>query len=141
MAETPHADIPSTPVQIGGVTRHLRFNLRAIHQAERALRAEYGRKVTMEGLFAEAEALSYSDIATLLWAGLLHEQPHLTLDQFLGQLLPRDLIAMTEPLMAAWTEAHGVTEEPAAKTPADPPQSPALLTGAGSGPLEPLNLP
>lgn len=66
----------TVPIELGGHTRHLRFDLNALA----AVGDELGIEVRLDS-FAEdlmSKPLPFSALRVLLWAALLHEEPSLT---------------------------------------------------------------
>lgn len=64
--------------------RHLLLNMRAICTVERELAKVYGEKrLSLPKLFKTGD-LSMTELLHLLWMGLQHEEPTLTLDQVMA---------------------------------------------------------
>lgn len=66
MADSKGSVLPSTPVEIGGEIRELRFGWRAIRAVEASTGLGYGQ------LFMELERGRIGVLVDLVWAGLLH---------------------------------------------------------------------
>lgn len=68
MAESKGPVLASTPVEIGGEIRELRFGWRAIRAVEASTGLGYGQ------LFLELERGRIGPLVDLVWAGLLHTE-------------------------------------------------------------------
>ena len=66
----------SIPIELGGKTRHLRLDFNALCELEGAL----GMSMFKIAHLMES-SVSISQLRAMLWAGLLHETPDLTLTQ------------------------------------------------------------
>lgn len=73
MAESMPSLVEDVEIEIGGKTRRLRMDFRAIASAERVT----GRNLLRPGSVAAAGA---SEVTAILWGCLLHEEPDLKLD-------------------------------------------------------------
>lgn len=109
------------PVQLDR-ERHLRFTLRTI----REIRTEFGMDALTEGVSMEA-------IAKLLWYGLKHEDPDLTVEA-VEELV--DMQNLTELIQAVTAATGGrmptVVEEPPAQDPPAEPTAAADSPAAGA---------
>jgi len=117
------------PIQLDK-PRHILLDMRAIYQVERALATLYGEKrVSLPKLFKQGD-LSMTELLHLLWGGLLHEEPALTVDR-VAQLLATVPTRQLDLLLGeALREQTGMEEISAADpTTATPPSG----TGSGSG--------
>jgi hypothetical protein len=65
---------PVVPIELGGKTRNLRFTNRAL--------------VKSEDVLAAGNAGTIRTAQIMLWAGLLHEEPTLTVDQVIDMVEP-----------------------------------------------------
>lgn len=114
--------------------RHVRLDNRAMFLAERTLCRVWDRKVNLLSVLADPQGLTLNDLAALLWAGLQHEDPTLTLEQ-VQDLMDLDKVgAITQAVFAAWNTATAPV--PGSQRPpdeADGPFAPAPSTGAPSG--------
>ena len=109
--------------------RQLLLDMRAIYKVELALAALYGEKrVSLPKILRQGD-LSITELLHLVWAGLLHEEPALTLDR-VAQLLatvPTKQIDLW--LGEALREQAGLEDQSAA----DPTRATPSGTGSGSG--------
>lgn len=122
--------------------RHLLLNLKALALAERELATLLDRKkVSLIKVFQSGE-VGVSDLVCLVWAGLLHEDPTLTLDQAMALLGASDLESIATKLMEAMQAHMGVTRTEEAPSLPDPTQATApaattpplpASTGSNSG--------
>ncbi|QIB68616.1 hypothetical protein Ami103574_04465 [Aminipila butyrica] len=93
-----------TPIELDKV-RNFRYGMKAISLIEKKLKAPIA-KIDMDSLTME-------ESATLVWAGLAHEDKNLTPDKVMD--LIDDYSTLTEVMKAmetAMEEAFGVAEEP-----------------------------
>jgi hypothetical protein len=144
--------VPTVPITLDR-PRHLRFDRRAVFASEVELtrlwqqpRTFYSAMQTMMRAIVENEAwmLNLNDIAVLVWQGLRHEDPALTLEDT-QELLPYlDLAAMV-PICGALLEAWNVASQPAPGTTpaaqeAEDRDPLAASTGSNSGALSAVSL-
>jgi len=80
--------------------RHLKFGLRAL----RAIEEKTGRSALGDEFWKDKEP-STEDFITLIWAGLLHEDKELTIDQVIDLV---DEYSSIPELLAALTKAYKV---------------------------------
>lgn len=112
--------------------RHILLDLRAIYKTELALAKVYGEKrVSLPKIF-KAGDLSMTELLHLLWMGLLHEEPNLTLDQVAAMASGVPSRTIDLALGEALREQAGMQETPDA----DPTMAPPIGTGSGSGPTD-----
>lgn len=126
--------IPATPRPINLVSIHLdkprtlRLDFNALRRAETINKRNY-----MKG--ESWQDLSISDLTVLLWVGLLHEDPKLTLDAVGAEIHGGNLDYVGECLMQAQSQSTPELDEGA--TAADPlPPSVTRLRGSISGPSD-----
>ena len=116
------------PIQLDK-PRQLLLDMRAIYKVELALAALYEEKrVSLPKILRQGD-LSMTELLHLMWAGLLHEEPTLTLDR-VAQLIatvPTKQIDLW--LGEALREQAGLEE----RTEADPTRATPSGTGSGSG--------
>lgn len=129
--------LTAIPIQLDRL-RHLKFDLRALAFAEREIARfwETKERVSIFTHFAGG-VFGASDLAILLWAGLRHEDPALTLDGAFALLAAETLQQSSQILTQALREQLGMGEAAGAEGAAvDPPQPPTLpsSTGSHSGP-------
>lgn len=86
--------LPSVPVILGGVERHLCFDYNAIVLAEK----ETGINL-LKGMVSAVDAAT---LRGLLWAALYRECPELTLEQVGALITPRNMPAIRYALNQAW---------------------------------------
>lgn len=110
-------------------TRHLLFNLRALFHAEREInrwrRADVKDFVSIDYLIISAAqkglmaagAFPLDLLITLIWAGLTHEDPELTIDQ-VCDLIGRSPLQRGKIVDATW-EAYDRSVRKAGKEPAN----------------------
>jgi hypothetical protein len=116
------------PIQLDK-PRHILLDMRAIYKVELALAALYGEKrVSLPKLFKQGD-LSMTELLHLLWGGLLHEEPTLTLDRVAELLATVPTRQLDVLLGEALREQTGMEEQPAA----DPTMAMPSGTGSGSG--------
>lgn len=84
-------------LEIGGKVRTLRFRARAWEAFEKAT----GRNVLNGNAL---EGLGLPEIITLVWCGLLHEDPDLTRDELGDMLGFRELVSLPVVVLAAIQE-------------------------------------
>lgn len=137
--------VPLIPVHLDR-ERTLRFDRRAVFTAERELTRLWGTPTTFYGSMVElmdaiatgqVGKLSVNTIAVLVWQGLLHESPTLTLDETQDLLPYLDLLAMVQicgALLQAWNVATQPAE-PSSEAAGGTNGPLASLTGSPSGAL------
>ncbi len=59
--------------------RHLLFDFKALRIAEKQIFSDWGEKISVTKVLGPD--ITVTDLTTLLWAALVHEDPSLTLDQ------------------------------------------------------------
>jgi hypothetical protein len=92
-----------TPIQLDKA-RNLRYGMKAIHLIEKKL------KTTISKL--DMENLTMEDTATILWAGLAHEDRDLTPDQVMDLIDEYSNIPSAVEMMGkAFQDAFGSAEE------------------------------
>lgn len=87
---------PTVAVTIGDRERTLRYTNRAIVKMEDALRGGAGHVRTMN---------------VMVWAGLLHEDPKLSIEQVIDMLDPAQYEVLSEAAVKALAIAQGTYEE------------------------------
>lgn len=99
---------PSVPIVLAdGKTRHLRFDLNAICTLEDAWGIPVGE---IAQRLSDTKGVRMSDIRTLLWAGLLHEERGLKAED-VGALLDFSALAeLAGKLNTAFTAAFAMPE-------------------------------
>jgi len=89
-------------IEIGGKTRHLRYDWSAFEAAD----AELGANI-FDIMDKAGSSLSFTQVKVLLWAGLLHEDKALTIDEVVSWLSPRNyvdlVVKISQAVAAAWT--------------------------------------
>lgn len=125
---------PPIPIQLDTL-RHLKLDLRALAFAERELTRfwESKERLSIVKVFQSGD-VGIADLCILLWAGLRHEDPALTLDQAFSLASTVPMTVLSEAMGQAFREQLG-----AGDAPADPPQpttaaTPSNSTGPNSGP-------
>ena len=100
----------SIPIELGGKTRHLRFDFNAMVALEEELKISI-----MEIGTILSGAVKLKDIRAILWAGLIHEDPALT-PRDVGALIGgvNDLAMLGEKIRDAF-EAAFPPPEPGAR--------------------------
>lgn len=131
-------------------TRHLRLDRRAIFTSELELTRFWGVQTTFYSVMldlmntisaGQLGGLSVNTLAILVWQGLLHESPELTLEATQDLLPTQDIVAMfalAGRLLEAWNVATapvpGAPQEANGTVDPLPP-----LTGSPSGVLSAVN--
>lgn len=128
--------MPETPKRIQPITimldqtRRILLDLRAIYNAERKLAEAYGEKrISLMKMF-ESGDVSFTELVHLLWAGLLHEMPQLTVDQTLGLCQSCDMATIGEAIGSVFKQHLGAK----AGAGEDPQKAQTSGTGSESGP-------
>jgi len=97
----------SIPIELGGQRRSLRFDFNALC----ALEEESDISILEIGKTLEAGSFKISTIRTILRAGLLHDNPKLTLHEVGAMIdlasLPTIMEAVTEAITAAFPDDKG----------------------------------
>ena len=94
---------PPIPVDLD-CERHLRLDARAIFQAERELCKLWGRQMNILTVISGGN-LTLNDVSILLWQGLLHEDPSLTLAETQELMVFDKLPAIVTAVFEAWNAA------------------------------------
>jgi hypothetical protein len=109
------------PIELGGRSRRLRFDMNALSDLETAL----GRSVA-EVLSGDGQSLGFAAMRALVWAGLKHEDRGLTLERA-GSMMQQaiddggtiaDILGKVSEAITACGVFSG---EKAGDSPADPP--------------------
>jgi len=111
----PKPSVPTVTIAINGEERHLLFDFNALATLEEkfggnALDPDFWRRLL--------ENMSATTIRTLVWAGLLHEDPDLDI-RAAGRLNPIEIAKLHEAIQASmgWTDKEAGDEK------ADPPSA------------------
>lgn len=122
------------PIQLDKL-RHIKLDLRALALAEREIARFWERKerLSIVQIFQGGD-VGIADLCILLWAGLRHEDPALTVDQAFTLASGVSMQVVSEAMGQALREQLGTGD-----VSADPPQpttaaTPSASTGANSGP-------
>lgn len=91
---------PSVTITLGGAERHLRYTTRALVSIEDAT-GKASSETSMRLMMG-----SVRTIATMIWGGLLHEDPKLTIDDVIDMIDLRD----QEVLMTAIGRALAISQ-------------------------------
>jgi hypothetical protein len=94
--------IAKTPIVIDGETYQLRYNFSAFVKAEMELTKFWGKRTTIPGLLGLifssdndnqllSDRISINDLCILVWCGILHEYPKITLEEVTNFLELSDL--------------------------------------------------
>jgi hypothetical protein len=118
---------PVIEVEIGGQTRRLRWDLRARKAIERALPDVNA----LDGFHVFLAQMNATTMPIWVWAGLLWEEPELTLEQVEEWLL--DMTGY-EAISEAFAERHRKQLMAPPDAPADEENPTAAWTGSQSGP-------
>jgi len=128
------------PIQLDRL-RHIKLDLRALALAEREIARFWDRKerLSIVQIFQGGD-VGIADLCILLWAGLRHEDPALTVDQAFALSGNASMQVVSEAMGRALREHLGTGTQPAPEgAPAHPPQpttaaTPSTSTGSNSGP-------
>ena len=103
--------------------RLLDFDLNALAAAEKAMTEFWGTRTTMGGVLTEG-TIGAADTRAMIWGGLIHEDPELTLEQVGAMVHIDNLLYAQGKLMESLT-AQGIVK-------------PAAVPGGDSTPPNPL---
>lgn len=132
--------VPPVPLDLDR-RRHLRFGKRAVFRAEKALCDFWGKRTNILTVLFDAAGLTLNDIAILLWQGLLHEDPTLTLEQVQGMVTVENVTTIVEALYRSWNDAsQDAADATEALNGTDPLAMAMPSPGASSGPSLVSNL-
>lgn len=106
------APVQNTPIEINGETYQLRYDFTAFRKAEIELTKFWGQRTTIPGLLGSifnntedtqilSDKISVSDVCVLLWCGLLHDDPTLTLETVANGLELADLATVLPVIIEA----------------------------------------
>jgi len=127
------------PIQLDRL-RHIKLDLRALALAEREIARFWERKerLSIVQIFQGGD-VGIADLCILLWAGLRHEDPALTVDQAFALVSGVSMQVVSEAMGQALREQLGACTQTAPDgAPADPPMPttaaiPSNSTGSNSG--------
>ena len=102
--------------------RLLDFNLNALAAAEKAMTNFWGVRTTMGNVLSEG-TIGAADTRAMIWGGLIHEDPELTLEQVGAMVRIDNLLYVQGKLMESLT-AQGIVK-------------PSAVPGGDSTPLNP----
>lgn len=127
------------PIQLDRL-RHIKLDLRALALAEREIARFWERKerLSIVQIFQGGD-VGIADLCILLWAGLRHEDPALTVDQAFALVSGVSMQVVSEAMGQALREQLGAGSQPTPDgAPADPSQpttaaTPSTSTGSNSG--------
>lgn len=97
--------------------RHLLFDFWALRLAEKQIFQDWGVKTSVVAVLAD---LTITDLNTLLWAALLHEDPNLTLEQVGHMVHPKNLDYVADKVTVAFGLQAAADEEDAQQDPSKP---------------------
>jgi hypothetical protein len=118
------------PLQLDRL-RHLRLTNRAILRAERELSTLWGKRCSLFEILSES--LGVNDLSVILWQGLLHEDPRLTLEYVQEHLMDmRRLSAIMIAVLDAWNAATAPAAPPDVPQNGEAPVGPFATTSPGS---------
>jgi hypothetical protein len=127
------------PIQLDKL-RHIKLDLRALALAEREIARFWERKerLSIVQIFQGGD-VGIADLCILLWAGLRHEDPALTVDQAFTLASGVSMQVVSEAMGQALREQLGTGAASEAASQEDPPQpttaaTPSASIGANSGP-------
>ncbi len=100
--------VPLIPIDLDK-PRHLRLGMRAHFLAEQELRRLSGDPTFSLLALMNAGTIGFTELMVLLWAGLLHEDPPLTLAQAQDLMDFSDLDTLTLKMVEAWRVGINVT--------------------------------
>lgn len=121
--------------------RSIRLDMAAILRSERELCALWGKKQNILTILFDSDSLTINDIVVILWQGLLHEDPALTLEQVQNMVNMTNLAQVTESIFDAWSRATAPVEGSAPQESANGPLAlgstgvPSGVTPASTSPL------
>ncbi|WP_447978079.1 hypothetical protein [Candidatus Nitrospira bockiana] len=127
---------PVHPIEIHlGKPRKFLLDLKAIMTAERELARFWGlKRVSLVQLFQSRE-IGVAEIVMITWAGLLHDEAKLTLEQVTDLLNQTGLQVALDAIRQAFEAHMGARTQEGAQ--ADPlATSPTASTGSPSGPSD-----
>jgi hypothetical protein len=96
--------VPPVPIDLDR-RRHLRLGKRAVFRAEKALCEFWGKRQNILTMLFDPAGLTLNDIAILLWQGLLHEDPTLTLEQAQDMVTMANVSTIVTALYQSWNDA------------------------------------
>lgn len=96
--------VPPVPIDLDR-RRHVKLGKRAIFRAEKALCQFWEKRLNILTVLFSADGLTMNDVAILLWQGLLHEDPSLTLEQVQSFITLENLTRIVEAIYQAWNDA------------------------------------
>jgi len=128
--------VPPVPIDLDR-RRHLKLGKRAVFRAEKALGEFWGKRLNILTVLFSTEGLTLNDIAILLWQGLLHEDPTLTLERVQDMMTLQNVSVIVDAIFQAWNDAtrpvdgaaevNGVRDPLAIPSPGEPSgQTPVL---------------
>jgi hypothetical protein len=97
------------PITIGGKERRLRYTMHALMVVEEKLQRP------LAAIGVDVQLGSITNITTMLWAGLLHEEPDLDLVEFSKSVDMADLEQAMKAIEEAQTVANGKEKKGPAK--------------------------
>ena len=109
--------IPSLFIEVGGKKRRLRFSFLEVARFERLTGLGFWKAL---GLLHDNETLKASDFSALLWAGLLVDDPDLTVDEVSSWLSLRVFNQIVDKVVEATLDME-VLKEGKSRRPEDPP--------------------
>lgn len=101
--------VPSVPVQLDK-ERHLRLDNAALLRAERELSRVWQRKISIIQVLIDPATLGLNDVSVLLYCGVLHEDPDVSLGQVQDAMTLQAFPGYVEALYKAWTLATAPAE-------------------------------
>jgi hypothetical protein len=128
--------VPLIPIMLDK-PRHLRLDNRALFRCERELSTLWNCKTSLLTVFIDLANLSLNDLAIMLWVGLLHEDPTLTLEQTQDLMELSKLPDILGAILKAWNAATLPAE---IQTVGKGEDGPLALSGHNSGPTAALSL-
>src|SRR5437762_13463497 len=96
--------VPLIPIDLDR-PRHLRLDNRALFHAEVEMSRIWNRKQNILSILLDSTSLTMTDVSIILWQGLLHEDPSLTLGEVQDMLDLGKAPQIAEAIYQAWNAA------------------------------------
>lgn len=96
--------VPFVPITLDRL-RHIRLDNQALLLAEREISKLWDKRVNILQVFLDTPTLGLNDVCIVLWAGLRHEDPQLTLLQVQDLVGLAEYVPVLQALYEAWNSA------------------------------------
>jgi hypothetical protein len=128
---------PSVPIMLDRL-RHIRLGTKALRRAELVLSDVRKREISILRVMFNPDGLGLNEMLVLLWCGLAHEDPTLTLEEVEDLVTGDKILLSLEAVYAAWNR-HTASAQPSTEEASNGPlATPSPGSDSGASPVSSL---